>query len=689
MMQKYYFKGLDCPDCANKLEAELNKQSYVKSAQVSFNTGTLYLDSQDTQQALSLIKKLEPEMVLSVEEHTHDHDHDHGDSMNLYALLSSIALFLLAVAILHFSQITWARWLSYAILAGVYLFAGKDVFVGAFRALKNRRFFDENTLMLSATIAAFCVGAYEESVSVMVFYAAGEFLQRLAIARSKKSLQSLLDVAPNLAFIKRGQTLEQIDPKDLQVGDVVVVKVGEKVPTDGVVLLGESMLDQKTLTGESLPVNVKENSAILGGSINLKAVLEIKVTKLYHDSSVAKIIDLVSNAVSQKSQTEKLITTFARYYTPAVFGIAVMIACVPPLLGHGSFSEWIYRGLIALMVSCPCALVISIPLGYFGGVGAASKHGILVKGVHTLETLTQVKNIAFDKTGTLSKGEFRVVDVVPAGRFSREDVLHFASCAQILSTHPIAISIQKAYTSACAHEIEEYQEIGGLGVKAKCHANLIIAGNEKILHKYGIPHECCSLEGTIVHVASNGEHIGYIVVADTLKDNAKECLERLKKEGIAHFCILSGDNEHSTKSVAKILGCPYYANLLPEQKVEAFNTFKQSFQHKSAFIGDGINDAPTLALADVGMGMGNASQISKESADIVITNNSLESVVQVFKIAKKTKRIIIENIVLALGIKALFIVLGLFGEATLWEAVFGDVGVTLIALANSMRTMRI
>ncbi|CCF80457.1 Lead, cadmium, zinc and mercury transporting ATPase [Helicobacter bizzozeronii CCUG 35545] len=309
--------------------------------------------------------------------------------------------------------------------------------------------------------------------------------------------------------------------------------------------------------------------------------------------------------------------------------------------------------------------------------------------MHTLETLTQVKNIAFDKTGTLSKGEFEVVDVVPAGNFSKEDVLQFATCAQILSTHPIAISIQKAYTSTCQHQIEEYQELGGLGVRAKCHANLIIAGNEKMLRKYNIPHACCSLEGTIVHVASNGEYIGYIVVADTLKENAKACLEGLKKEGIANFCILSGDNEHATKGVAKSLDCPYYANLLPEEKVEAFNKFKQAHKHKSAFIGDGINDAPTLALADVGVGMGSASQISKESADIVITNNNLESIVQTFKIAKKTKNIVMQNIIFALGIKAMFIVLGLFGEATLWEAVFGDVGVTLIALANSMRTMRI
>ncbi|WP_104628495.1 heavy metal translocating P-type ATPase [Helicobacter bizzozeronii] len=688
-MQKYYFKGLDCPDCANKLEAELNKQSYVKSAQVSFNTSTLYLDSQDIPQALSLIKKLEPDMVLSAQEQEHSPDQARTRT-DLYMLLGTIALFLIGVAALHFSQTTWIRQASYILLAGVYVFAGKDVFIGAFRAIKNKRFFDENTLMLSATIAAFCVGAYEESVSVMVFYSAGEFLQKLAIARSKKSLQSLLDVAPNLAYIKRAHGLEQIDPKDLQIGDVVVVKVGEKVPTDGLVLLGESMLDQKSLTGEPLPLNVKENSPILGGSINLKAMLEVKVTKLYKDSSVAKIVDLVTQAVSQKSQTEKLITTFARYYTPAVFGIALCIACVPPLLGFGSFDEWIYRGLIALMVSCPCALVISVPLGYFGGVGAASKHGILIKSVHTLETLTQVKNIAFDKTGTLSKGEFEVVDVVPAGNFSKEDVLQFATCAQILSTHPIAVSIQKAYTSTCQHQIEEYQELGGLGVRAKCHANLIIAGNEKMLRKYNIPHECCSLEGTIVHVASNGEHIGYIVVADTLKENAKACLEGLKKEGIEHFCILSGDNEHATKGIAKTLDCPYYANLLPEEKVEAFNKFKQEHSpHKSAFIGDGINDAPTLALADVGVGMGSASQISKESADIVITNNNLESIVQTFKIAKKTKNIVMQNIIFALGIKAMFIVLGLFGEVDLWEAVFGDVGVTLIALANSMRTMRI
>ncbi len=681
-MQKYYFKGLDCPDCANKLEIELNKQSYIKAAQVSFNTGTLYLDTKDIQKALKLIEELEPEMILSNKQ-----DHPSPDSLSIYPILSSIGLYLVAVIALHFTQVVFVRYLAFIILAGVYAFAGKDVFLGALRGVKNRRFFDENTLMLSATIAAFCVGAYEESVSVMVFYATGEFLQKLAINRSKRSLQSLLDVAPNFASLKQGESLEQVRPEDLKIGDVVVVKVGEKIPTDGVVLLGESMLDQKPLTGESLPVNVREKDKVLGGSINLKAVLEIEVSKAYTDSSIAKIVDMVSHAVSQKSHTEKLISVFARYYTPAVFCIALMIACIPPLLGHGSFDEWIYRGLVALMVSCPCALVISIPLGYFGGVGAASKCGILIKDVHTLETLNQVKNIAFDKTGTLSKGEFQVIRVVSEPPFTQEDVLRFASCAQILSTHPIALSIQKAYTSACKHQIEEYQEISGLGVQAKCHANLIIAGNDQILHKYNIPHTCCSLEGTIVHVASNGEYIGYIVLADTLKEDAKESLERLKKEGISNFCILSGDNESTTKNMAKILHCNYQAGLLPEQKVQAFKSFQQNNKGKSAFIGDGINDAPTLALADVGMGMGSASEISKESADIVITNNALNSVVQVFKIAKKTRYIVLENIIFALGVKAAFLILGVFGEATLWEAVFGDVGVTLIALANSMRTM--
>ncbi|WP_104686508.1 heavy metal translocating P-type ATPase [Helicobacter felis] len=681
-MQKYHFTGLDCPDCANKLESALNKQSYVQEARVVFNTNTLYLNTQDMPKALALIKQLEPDMELSEQVQSEA-------KPSAIPLLLSVVLYLIAVATIHFSTQNWALYLSYAVLAGVYVVAGKDVFLGALRAIKNKQFFDENTLMLSATIAAFGVGAHEEAVSIMVFYSAGEFLQQLAIARSKQSLHALLDVAPNHAVRKVGQELQEVEPSALGIGDIVIVKVGEKIPTDGVVLRGESLLDQKALTGESLPVNVKEHSAVLGGSINLKGVLEIQVSKLYADSSVAKIVDLVSNAVSQKSQTEKFITTFARYYTPAVFAIALLIALVPPLLGHGDFDTWIYRGLFALMVSCPCALVISVPLGYFGGVGAASRAGILIKSVQTLEALSQVKNIAFDKTGTLSKGEFNVIDVVPIAPFSKEDVLQHAACAQILSTHPIAISIQKAYKRQCQHEVKDYQEIGGLGVQASCHSHLIIAGNDKMLHKYNIPHDTCSLEGTIVHVAVDGKHIGYIVVADTLKDNAKECLDGLKHAGIEHMCILSGDHEYSTKRVAKELDCPYYANLLPEDKLNAFKDFQAQHSHKSMFVGDGINDAPTLARADVSMSMGSASQISKESADIVITNNSLESVLKVFKIAKKTKRIIIENIIFALAIKAMFIVLGLSGDAALWEAVLGDVGVTLIALANSMRTMRI
>ncbi|PDX26377.1 heavy metal translocating P-type ATPase [Helicobacter pylori] len=622
-MQEYHIHNLDCPDCAAKLERDLNKLDYVKKAQINFSTSKLFLDTSDFEKVKAFIKQNEPHLSLSFKEAAEK-------PLSFTPLIVTIAVFLGAILILHLNPSPLIEKAVFVVLALVYLVSGKDVILGAFRGLRKGQFFDENALMLIATIAAFCVGAYEESVSIMVFYSAGEFLQKLAIARSKKSLKALVDVAPNLAYLKKGDALVSVAPEDLRINDIVVVKVGEKVPVDGVVIKGESLLDERALSGESMPVNVSERSKVLGGSLNLKAVLEIQVEKLYKDSSIAKVVDLVQQATNEKSETEKFITKFSRYYTPSVLCIALMIAVLPPLFSMGSFDEWIYRGLVALMVSCPCALVISVPLGYFGGVGAASRKGILMKGVHVLEVLTQAKSIAFDKTGTLTKGVFKVTDIVPQNGHSKEEVLHYASCSQLLSTHPIALSIQKACEEMLKddkhqHDIKNYEELSGMGVKAQCHTDLIIAGNEKMLDQFNI---------------------------------------------------------------AQTLGCEYYASLLPEEKTSVFKTFKERYKAPAIFVGDGINDAPTLASADVGIGMGKGSELSKQSADIVITNDSLNSLVKVLAIAKKTKSIIWQNILFALGIKAVFIVLGLMGVASLWEAVFGDVGVTLLALANSMRAMR-
>lgn len=680
-MQKYYIQNLDCADCANKIESELSKLSYVKEARISFATSILYIDTNDFEKVKEFLKKIEPKISFTQEE-AKDED------ISFIPTISNIIVFFIGIFILHFTDIKILLIIAYILLVGVYLYSGKDVFLGAINSFRKKEFFDENILMLSATIAAFCIGAYQEAVSVMLFFATGEFLQSVALSRSKKSIKALLDVAPNIAYIKKDNEIIGIKPQNLKINDVLVVKPGEKVPTDGIVIKGESNIDQKALTGESIPLSIKVNDKILGGSVNLNGVLEIRVEKLYEESSVAKIIELVQEASNNKSKTEKFITTFARYYTPVVFLFAICVAILPPLLGYGVYSDWIYRGLVVLMVSCPCALVISIPLGYFGGIGAASKNGILIKGANNLEVLSQVKNVAFDKTGTLTKGVFNVTEVVPENGFSPEDVLRYANCSQSLSNHPIAKSIKDAYNDFNhTHHIEEYEEISGQGVKTKCNSNLIIAGNDKILHKFNIPHNKCDIDGTVVHIAKNNEYLGYIIISDEIKDDAIEGIKELRNEGIENIYILSGDNAYATKKVANILDCKYYANLLPEEKLEKLKAIQQDSK-KTVFVGDGINDAPTLASADVGISMGFASDVSKESADIIITNNSILSVVKLFKIAKKTKTIIWQNIIFALGVKGIFIILGLFGLASLWEAVFGDVGVALIALANAMRTMR-
>lgn len=683
-MQKYSIWNLDCASCAEHLEKKLKTLEGFEQCSVSFATNTLYAPNIDIEELRKIIKQIEPKAKISTE------NQDEEEKPRWSMIAGLIVVFFAAILSLHFLQNQWVHIISYILLGLIYLISGKNVFLGAYENFKRKQFFDENVLMLTATIAAFFIGAYEEAVSVMLFFATGEFLQDVAVSKSKSSIKSLIDVAPSIAYVKKNNQIIQTTPQSLSIGDIIIIKPGEKIPTDGTLIKGESSIDQRMLTGESMPISVKVGEKVLGGSINLEGALEIRVDKIYQDSSVAKIIELIQDATNKKSKTEKFITVFAKYYTPIVFFIALCVAFVPPLMGWGSLQEWTYRGLVALMVSCPCALVISIPLGYFGGIGAASKNGILIKGANDLETLSLVKNIAFDKTGTLTKGVFKVTEIVSYNGYTKEDVLKYASCAQNLSNHPIAISIKDAYSDENhTHHIDEYEEISGYGVRVVCNSNLILAGNDKILHRYNIPHHNCDVQGTVAHIAVNGEYIGYIIISDELKSDALKGIEELRSLGMENITILSGDNAYTTQKVAGILGCKYFANLLPEDKARIFEELKLNTNGKSAFIGDGINDAPTLAMADVGISMGGASDLSKESADIIITNNSILSSSKAFKIAKKTKVIIWQNIVFALAIKAVFIVLGLLGVATLWEAVFGDVGVALIALANAMRTMRI
>lgn len=608
-------------------------------------------------------------------------------------LLSLIAVFLGAVATLHFVAIPFVKYGAIATLVAIYLISGKEVFINAFNNFKKCNFFDENSLMFIATIAAFCINAYEEAVAVMLFYRTGEFLQETALNNSKKSIKSLLQIAPNIAHLKHSEAIKDITPQELQIGDIFIVRPGEKIPIDGVVCEGESLIDTKALTGEPIPVLAKKDSKVLGGTLNLNGVLEVRATKIYSDSSIAKIIDLVQNATQNKAKAESFITKFARIYTPIVFFLALCVGIIPPLLGFGEFGEWIYRALVVLMVSCPCALVISVPLAYFGGIGAASKNAILIKGANYLESLGSVTHIAFDKTGTLTKGVFKIVKIHAQNGFSEDEVLQYAFCAENFSNHPIALAIKSEYEKRvnahiCTHTTHE--NISGMGIKASCNYQNILAGNDKILHKFNIPHGDCHIQGTVAHIAVNDKYAGYIMIADELKSDSISAVQELRDLGVEKMAMLTGDNEFASRDIGAKLGLDaVHYNLLPEEKAKIFSDFTKGARGRSVFVGDGINDAPSIALSDIGISMGGVgSDVSKESADILIVDDSIAKIATAIKIARKTKRIIWQNIGFALGVKAVFIVLGLLGVANIWEAVFGDVGVALLALSNAMRILK-
>lgn len=694
-MAKFIIKNVSCSSCAAKIEVALREIQGIQSASISTTSEILSITSsrEISREVLEAkIREVEPQVRL--QDYASASNEEFSTKGELVFLLSLIGVFLTCIALIHFVESQVLKYALIAILVVIYLLSGKDIFISAFRNLKKGDFFDENSLMFVATIAAFAIGAYEEAVAVMLFFRTGEFFQELAVNNSKKSIKSLLQIAPNIAHLKQDSSFIDVSPQDLKIDDILLVKPGEKIPIDGVVVNGESLVDTKTLTGEPIPKKIKLGSNVLGGSINLNGILEIKASKLYEDSSVAKIIDLVQNATTTKAKTESFITKFARIYTPIVFFIALCVAIIPPLLGFGDFSTWIYRSLVVLMVSCPCALVISVPLAYFGGIGAASKNAILIKGANYLEALSNVSNIAFDKTGTLTKGSFVVTEIVAENGFSKEEVLQHAFCAENFSTHPIAKAIKEKYESELnSHQCSntKFENISGMGIKATCNYVDILAGNDKILHKFNIEHKNCDVSGSVAHIAVNGKYAGYILISDEIKDDAKEAISSLRNLGVEKIAMLTGDNEFASKNIANTLGLDeVYYNLLPEDKAEIFKDLKSKARGRSVFVGDGINDAPSIAMADIGISMGNlGSDVSKESADVLIVDDKISKVAKALEIAKKTKNIIWQNIIFALVIKIAFIILGLFGVASMWEAVFGDVGVALLALFNSMRILKV
>lgn len=760
-LQHFRLENLFCANCASKIEKALQELPEVQSARVDFAQGRLAIACDDLPKVQALITSLEPQVRMTPLEQLGRIDQKRSSifTRELFVLLGLIGAFLLSLVAealldsLGFgdsarvdSRLDSALLITHII---IYLIAAREVFTRAVASARRREFFDENVLMLVASIAAFLIGASEEAVGIMLFFSAGEYLQNISVRRGRESISALANFTPDLAHrldsselqgakdskdeldsgvapessqeSPRLDSLNPLDPLDsariidvpasqIRIDDLLLVRAGERVPVDCVLCDLMASFDTSALSGESLPVSVQRGGEILAGSIALDRAVRVRAIRPYEQSQIAKIAELIQSATTKKAHTENFITSFARYYTPVVFVIALLIAFVPPIFAAGGFGanfyEWAYRALVVLMVSCPCALVISVPLGYFGGIVASSRAHILIKGSNYLEALSQLGTIALDKTGTLTKGVFKVTSIVPESGVSERELLGFAACAQNLSNHPIAQSIKNAYQNlAHTHHISEFEEFSGLGVRAVCDRREIIAGNDKILHKFAIPHDVCDIQGTIVHISVDKRYLGYLLIADELKPEAPRVIEWLKDSHITPI-MLSGDGEYPCRLVGQKLGIDYHSQLLPQDKAELFakikaqnlaglsdknakNTRKQSVsRHKIGFVGDGMNDAPTLALADVGIAFASGSDLSCQNADVLLLHSSLDSLQRAITIAKKTKRIIYENIALALGIKAAFIVLGILGVASIWEAVFGDVGVALLALANAMRTMR-
>lgn len=586
------------------------------------------------------------------------------------------------------------EWLQIALFIISYIIVGGDVVKRAVKNIFKGQVFDENFLMSIATIGAFFIGEYPEGVAVMLFYQVGELFQSYAVGKSRKSIASLMDIRPDYANVKKGDELVKVDPDEVQIGDIIVIKAGEKIPLDGKVIEGSSMIDTSALTGESVPHEVEVGSDILSGCININGVITAEVTKEFGESTVSKILDLVENASSKKSNSEQFITKFARYYTPVVVIIAVFLAIIPPLVIDGAtFSDWIYRALAFLVVSCPCALVISIPLSFFGGIGGASKKGVLVKGSNYLEALAETEIVVFDKTGTLTKGVFNVQEIHPEG-VSKEELLELTAHAESYSNHPISLSLKRAYSKEIDNgRISDVEEISGHGVIATVDGKKVMAGNIKLMKMMDIPYFKGELIGTIVHVAVNNKYIGYIVIADEVKEDSAQAIKELKAANIKQTVMLTGDNKSIGSKVAKELGLDkVYAELLPADKVEKLEELfsQKSKKGKLAFVGDGINDAPVLARADIGIAMGGlGSDAAIEAADVVIMTDEPSKIATTMKISKKTLKIAHQNIVFAIGIKIIVLILSAFGITTMWAAIFADVGVTIIAVLNAFRALNV
>lgn len=699
---EFELKGLDCVSCALKIEESTKELTGVKKANLDFVSKKIRVDIDNSvdmhnikKDIIAIVNRLEPDVrVVDLSkgkdeghhDHSHDHDHGHVSRSDFIKILLGLILFILP-ALLRLEGIV--RLLVYLTS---YFIVGYEVIIRAGKNIVNRMPFDENFLMTLATVGAFIIGEYPEGVAVMLFYQLGELFQSMAVNHSRNSIQALLDIMPDYANLLQGDEIVVVEPEKVRKGDYIVIKPGEKVPLDGVVVEGESSLDTSNITGESLPRSIRVGDEIISGVINMQGLLKVRVEKELKDSTISKILDLVENSSNKKAPTERFITRFARYYTPIVVFIALGIGLLPSLLFQGDLKTWAYRALVFLVISCPCALVISIPLGFFGGIGAGSKKGILVKGGNFLEALNDLEVLAFDKTGTLTKGVFKVSRVKAYPPYSEEEILELAAYGESFSNHPIALSILEAYDGEIDRDlIEDYREISGKGIAVRIKNENILLGNRGLMEDNSITIIEEDSIGTLVYVAREGEHIGTIIVSDQLKDNIVEDIRKLKEMGIKETIMLSGDNSSTAKRVGQMVGIDeVYGDLLPEEKVAKLEGILEKTRGKVAFVGDGVNDAPVLARADIGIAMGAlGSDAAIEAADIVILTDEISKISSGIKIAKRTKRIVTQNIVLAIGLKFIVLALGAMGMATMWQAVFADVGVSIIAILNSIRILKV
>ncbi|HFP7365032.1 TPA: heavy metal translocating P-type ATPase [Enterococcus faecium] len=689
-MKSYRLEGLDCANCAMKIEKGVQKINGVKEATVNFTSGKLTIDAEEDhlatieQETKKVVKELEPDVKVTEIDKEKVSEHGNEKERNtLFRILFSLAGIALLL-LFDFNELI--RLIGYLL---IYLLIGYDVVKKAVMNIVKGKIFDENFLMSVATIGAMLIGEYPEAVAVMLFYQIGEYFQGLAVSHSRKSIRELMAIRPETAHVQTAEGLMTVNPEDVLIGQFVLVKPGERVPLDGTIIEGESLVDTSALTGESVPKSVYVGETVLSGFINKNKPFLVQVEKSYENSTISKLLELVENASSKKAPAENFITKFARYYTPVVVGLAVLLAVLPPLVVSGAaFSEWIYRALTFLVISCPCALVISVPLSFFGGIGGASKIGVLVKGSNYLELLAQTETVVFDKTGTLTKGDFSIQTIDT--KIDPKIFMQYIASAEQFSTHPIAQSVLEGYAGPLL-PTANIQEFAGEGILAEVDGKQVLVGNHKLMERFEISFPSSQEIGTLLYLAIDQSYSGYLVIADTLKEDAVDALVQLKQAGVKNTVMLTGNSKKIADHIGKQVGVDkIYSELLPEDKVQRLEEILQSNNKKTAFVGDGINDAPVLARADVGIAMGGlGSDAAIEAADVVIMNDQPSKIAEAIHLAKKTLKIVKQNIVFAIGIKILVLSLGAFGFASMGDAVFADVGVTVLAVLNAMRSLHV